>query len=47
VSPQGRRQVYAGTHKPLDQIRVEVPRIPGSKVQIYINDVPIEDRPVQ
>lgn len=47
VSPQGRRQVYAGTHKPLDQIRVEVPRIPDSKVQIYINDVPIEDRPVQ
>lgn len=47
VSPQGRRQVYAGTHKPLDQIKVEVPRIPDSKVQIYINDVPIEDRPVQ
>ncbi|MBP7633267.1 PASTA domain-containing protein [Candidatus Ozemobacteraceae bacterium] len=47
VSSQGRRQVYAGTHKPLDQIKVEVPRIPGSKVQIYINDVPIEDRPVQ
>jgi len=47
VSPQGRQQVYAGTHKPLDQIRVDVPRIPDSKVQIYINDVPIEDRPVQ
>ncbi|HNW33819.1 MAG TPA: hypothetical protein PKM25_02735, partial [Candidatus Ozemobacteraceae bacterium] len=47
VSSKGRQQVYAGTHKPLDQIRVEVPRIPDSKVQIYINDVPIEDRPVQ
>lgn len=47
VSSQGRSQVYSGTHKPLDQIKVDVPRIPDSKVQIYINDVPIEDRPVR
>ncbi|NLI79866.1 MAG: PASTA domain-containing protein [Candidatus Riflebacteria bacterium] len=47
VSAQGRTQVYSGTHKPLDLIRVSVPRLINSKVQIYINDVPIEERPVQ
>jgi len=47
VSSQGRTQVYSGTHKPLDMIKVPVPTIPNSKVQIYINDVPIEERPVE
>ncbi|RCK80271.1 MAG: Serine/threonine protein kinase PrkC, regulator of stationary phase [Candidatus Ozemobacter sibiricus] len=47
VSREGRTQVYTGTHKPLDLIKVTVPRIPSSKIQIYINDVPIEERPVQ
>lgn len=47
VSGQGRTQVYTGTHKPLDLIKVAVPKIPSSKVQIYINDVPIEERPVE
>ncbi len=47
VSRNGRTQVYAGTHKPLDLIKVAVPRLPSSKIQIYINDVPIEERPVQ
>jgi eukaryotic-like serine/threonine-protein kinase len=46
ISSQGRQQVYVGTHKPLDLVRVNVPLIPGSKVQIYLNDIPIEERPV-
>lgn len=47
ISSDGRQQVYAGTHKPLDLIKVKVPVVPNSKVQIYINDVPIEERKVE
>lgn len=47
ISSQGRKQVYAGTHKPLDLVKVKVPAISGGKVQIYINDVPIEERSVE
>ncbi len=47
VSESGREQVYSGTHKPLDVIKVNVPKVPQGRVQIYINDVPIEERPLQ
>ena len=47
VTSQGRKQVYANMHRPLELIRVEVPRVVGSKVQIYINDVPIEEQAVE
>jgi beta-lactam-binding protein with PASTA domain len=47
ISSQGRKQIYAGTHKPLDLVKVKVPIVPNSKVQIYINDVPIEERKVE
>jgi len=46
ITAEGRKQIYANMHRPLELIRVEVPRIPNSKVQIYINDVPIEEQPV-
>jgi len=44
ASPQGRREVYSGTHKPLDLIKARVPAVPGGKLQIYINNIPIEER---
>ncbi|MFZ2960363.1 MAG: PASTA domain-containing protein [Candidatus Ozemobacteraceae bacterium] len=44
LSPQGRQEVYSGTHKPLDLIRVKVPKVPDGKVQIYINSISIEER---
>jgi serine/threonine-protein kinase len=44
ITSEGRKQVYAGTHKPLDLIKVKVEDISNTKVQIYINDVPIEER---
>lgn len=47
ITPDGRQQVYAGAHKPLDLVKVKVPLVPNSKVQIYINDVPIEERKVE
>jgi len=47
VSSKGREQVYSGTHKPFDLIKVEVPKTPDSKIQIYINDFLIEERQVQ
>lgn len=43
ITPDGRNQVYEGTHKPLELIKVNVPALHGSRVQIYINDVPIEE----
>lgn len=47
ITADGRQQVYSGTHKPLDLVKVKVPVVPNSKVQIYINDVPIEERKVE
>jgi beta-lactam-binding protein with PASTA domain len=44
ITNDGRQQIYAGTHKPLDLVKVKVPHVPNSKIQIYINDVPIEER---
>ncbi|MBF0498702.1 MAG: PASTA domain-containing protein [Candidatus Riflebacteria bacterium] len=44
LSSQGRQEVYSGTHKPLDLIRVKVPKLPDAKIQIYINDISIEER---
>lgn len=44
IKPDGREQIYSGTHKPLDSIKVKVPIVPNSKLQIYINDVPVEER---
>ena len=46
IKPDGREQIYSGTHKPLDSIKVQVPIVPNSKLQIYINDVPVEERKV-
>ncbi len=46
IKPTGREQVYSGTHKPLDSIKVKVPIVPNSKLQIYINDVPVEERKI-
>lgn len=47
ITESGRQQVYAGTHKPLELVKAKVPVVPNSKVQIYINDVPIEERRVE
>ncbi|MEW6708913.1 MAG: PASTA domain-containing protein [Candidatus Riflebacteria bacterium] len=47
ITPVGREQIYAGTHKPLDLVKVKAPKVPNSKVQIYINDVPIEERTIE
>jgi hypothetical protein len=47
ITSDGRQQVYSATHKPLDLVKVKVPVVPNSKVQIYINDVPIEERKVE
>lgn len=47
ITNDGREQIYAGTHKPLDLVKVKVPGVPNSKVQIYINDVPVEERKVE
>ncbi len=46
IKPDGREQIYSGTHKPLDSIKVKVPIVPNSKIQIYINDVPVEERKI-
>ena len=43
-SPQGRQEVYSGVHKPLDLIKVKVRKQSESKVQIYINNIFIEER---
>ncbi|MBF0543878.1 MAG: PASTA domain-containing protein [Candidatus Riflebacteria bacterium] len=43
VSPQGRQEVYSDTHKPLDQIKVKVPKVPDGKVQVYINNILVEE----
>ncbi|GAB4269054.1 MAG: hypothetical protein Kow0029_04850 [Candidatus Rifleibacteriota bacterium] len=47
ITAAGRQQIYAGTHKPLDLVKVKVPNVPNSKVQIYINDVPVEERKIE
>lgn len=47
ITPDGRQQIYSAAHKPLDLVKVRVPLVPNSKVQIYINDVPIEERKVE
>ncbi|OGK08068.1 MAG: hypothetical protein A2W80_10860 [Candidatus Riflebacteria bacterium GWC2_50_8] len=47
ITDTGRQQIYAGAHKPLELVKVKVPVVPNSKVQIYINDVPIEERRVE
>ncbi len=47
ITDTGRQQIYAGAHKPLELVKVKVPLVPNSKVQIYINDVPIEERRVE
>ncbi len=46
IKPDGRDQIYSGTHKPLDSIKVKVPIVSNSKIQIYINDVPVEERKI-
>ena len=46
IKPDGREQLYSGTHKPLDSIKVKVPIVPNSKLQIYINDVSVEERKI-
>lgn len=46
IKPDGREQIYSGTHKPLDSIKVKVPIVPNSKLQIYINDVSVEERKI-
>lgn len=47
ITDDGRQQIYAGAHKPLELVKVKVPLVPNSKVQIYINDVPIEERRIE
>ncbi len=47
ITPDGRQQVYAGAHKPLELVKVKVPVVPNSKIQIYINDVPVEERRIE
>lgn len=47
ITDAGRQQIYAGAHKPLELVKVKVPLVPNSKVQIYINDVPIEERRIE
>lgn len=44
ITTEGRQEIYSGTHKPLDLIRVKVPKKSGATVQIYINNMPIEER---
>ncbi len=46
VKQDGRTMIYSGTHKPLDSIKVKVPIVPNSKIQIYINDVPVDERKI-
>lgn len=43
ITESGRKQIYSAAHKPLDLVNVKVPFVPNTKVQIYINDVPIEE----
>jgi len=47
IRPDGRQQIYSAAHKPLDLVKVKVPLVPNSRIQIYINDVPIEERTVE
>ena len=46
IKPDGREQLYSGTHNPLDSIKVKVPIVSNSRLQIYINDVPVEERKI-
>lgn len=47
IKADGRQQIYAGAHKPLELVKVKVPIVPNSRIQIYINDVPVEERRVE
>ena len=47
IKSDGRQQIYAGAHKPLELVKVKVPVVPNSRIQIYINDVPVEERRVE
>ena len=44
LSPDGRQEVYSGVHKPLDLVKVKVPKASQAKIQIYINNIFIEER---
>ncbi|HNV72524.1 MAG TPA: hypothetical protein PKO06_22635, partial [Candidatus Ozemobacteraceae bacterium] len=44
LSPDGRQEVYSGVHKPLDLVKVKVPKSGQGKIQIYINNIFIEER---
>jgi beta-lactam-binding protein with PASTA domain len=43
ISPTKREEIYVGVHKPLEVVKVNTPIMPNSKVQVYINDIPIEE----
>ncbi|MBI3037698.1 PASTA domain-containing protein [bacterium] len=47
ISREGRAVIYTGVHKPNDHIKVDVPNVPEAKLQIYINNIPIEERSIQ
>ncbi len=47
IKADGRQQIYAGAHKPLELVKVKVPVVPNSRIRIYINDVPVEERRVE
>jgi hypothetical protein len=46
VGPEGRQVLYQGIHKPNEPIRTDAPALPGAKLQIYINSIFIEERPL-
>ncbi len=46
VGAEGRQVLYQGNHKPNEAIRIEAPALPGAKLQIYINSIFIEERPL-
>jgi beta-lactam-binding protein with PASTA domain len=43
ISATKREEIYVGVHKPLEVVKVNTPIMPNSKVQVYINDIPIEE----
>ena len=43
ISQSGKEQIYVGTHKPLEVVKLKVPIVPNSKLQVYINDVFIDE----
>lgn len=44
ITQDGRNQIYVETHNPLDLIKVEVPAVENSRVQIYLNDIPVTEK---